>query len=84
MDSLPTLLPGNIKNQPFFHPLITITQINNLIHLYYMVTDKTKDSKPKMKQKSNPAPKIGTVTESQTQFRYSTVFIIHHIHHDFK
>ncbi|XP_058735013.1 uncharacterized protein LOC131606952 [Vicia villosa] len=36
--------------------------------------EKTKDSKPKLKQKRNQATKIGTGSESQTQFRQNRVF----------
>jgi len=34
-----------------------------------MFTEKTNDSKPKMKQKRNEATKMGMVRETQTQFR---------------
>ncbi|KAI5391121.1 hypothetical protein KIW84_076108 [Lathyrus oleraceus] len=39
-----------------------------------LLPEKTKDSKPKMKQKRNQAPKIGSGSESQTQFRQNRVF----------
>ncbi|KAL5056070.1 hypothetical protein RYX36_036752 [Vicia faba] len=46
----------------------------NFIQLYFTVTEKTKDSKSKMKQKRNQTPKIDSGNESQNQFRQNRAF----------